>query len=83
MTLRALRVPRPATVEAGPDGAPRAVDAGGGRRAVVAIRDDWLVQDLWWTARPVERHYHEVVLEPGRVVLTFRDLVDGHWYVHG
>lgn len=83
MTLRALGVPRRAHVRAGSDGVPRAVEVRGASRAVSDIRDDWLVQDLWWTDRPVDRHYHEVVLESGRVVLTYRDHVDGSWYVHG
>ena len=82
MTLRALRVPRPATVEVGADGAPRAVAEGGRRRVVSAVRDDWLVQDLWWTDRPVDRHYYELVVEPGRLVLVFRDAIDGEWHVH-
>ncbi|MGE3140785.1 MAG: hypothetical protein AB7I08_06220 [Thermoleophilia bacterium] len=82
MSLRALGGPRETSVETGPDGAPRAVIVGGRRRPVTAVRDDWLVQDLWWTASPVERHYHELVVEPGRVVLAYRDGVDATWHVH-
>lgn len=80
--MRAMGAPCPATVEAAPDGAPRAVVLRGRRRAVVAIRDDWLVQDRWWTGRPVDRHYFELVLDPGRVAVVFRESPDGRWFVH-
>ena len=83
MTLRALRVPRAAGVEADGDGVPRSVEVAGRRRAVTAVRDDWRVQDLWWTGRPVDRHYYELVVEPGRLVLAYRDAIDASWHVHG
>ena len=55
---------------------------GGRRRDVVAVRDDWLVQDLWWTDRPVNRHYFELVLDPGRVMVAYRESA-GAWFAHG
>jgi hypothetical protein len=82
VSLRALGVPRPAEVEAAPGGVPRAVVLRGRRRRVVAVRDDWLVQDRWWTGRPVDRHYFELVLDPGRVAVVFRDIRAGAWFVH-
>ena len=39
---------RPATVQAGPDGTPVKV----GRALVESLREEWLVEDRWWTARP-------------------------------
>ena len=82
MTLRAVGVPRPVRVEeGGREGAPAAVVLDGRRRAVVAVRDDWLVQDLWWTDRPVDRHYFELVLDPGRVVVAYRE-AGGGWFAH-
>jgi hypothetical protein len=80
--MRAMGAPRPATVDAAPDGAPRAVVLKGRRRGVVAIRDDWLVQDRWWTGRPVDHHYFELVLDPGRVAVVFRESPAGRWFVH-
>jgi hypothetical protein len=65
------------------DGSPRAVVLDGRRREVAAIRDDWLVQDRWWTDRPVERHYYELVLDPGRLAVVYRDAVTGVWLAHG
>ena len=78
MTTRAskrLSVPRPASVQAGPGGAPVAV----GATAVDAVREDWVVEDRWWTGRPVRRRYFELVLADGRNVVVFHDLVAGRW----
>ena len=46
------------------------------------VRDEWLVQDRWWTDRPVDRHYFELVLDPGRVAVVFRDVRAGGWFAH-
>jgi hypothetical protein len=82
MTLRALDVPRPARLTCDAGGVPQAVTIGGRTREVVAIRDDWLVQDLWWTGRPVDRRYFELVVEPGRVVTAYREGEGGPWFIH-
>jgi hypothetical protein len=49
---------------------------------VVAVRDSWRVQDRWWTDEPVDRSYFDVVLEPGRPVLIYRE-ASGQWSMHG
>lgn len=33
---------------------------------VVAIREEWVVEDGWWTAEPVRRRYFELILIDGR-----------------
>ncbi len=76
MSARGLAKPRAASVSAGPGGAPRSL-AG---RSVEAVREDWVVEDRWWTGRPLRRRYFELVLEDGRNVVVFRDLVSGHWF---
>lgn len=83
MSLRTLAAPRPVRVAVAQDGLPRAVALDGRRREVAAIRDDWLVQDRWWTDRPVERHYFELVLDPGRLAVVYRDALTGDWFAHG
>ena len=49
---------------------------------VVAVRESWLVEDRWWTERPLRRRYWEVVTVDGRDLVVFRDLDDGRWYRH-
>ncbi|HKG36893.1 MAG TPA: hypothetical protein VKA89_10705 [Solirubrobacterales bacterium] len=70
---RRLYEPRPARVEA-VEGAPVRVGGAG----VEAVREEWLVEDLWWTPRPLRRHYFEVVLADGRDATVFRE--GGRWY---
>ncbi len=78
MTLgvRRLYVPRWAPVETGPGREPRAVE----EIAVEAVREEWLVEDRWWTPRPMRRHYYELVLADGRDVVVFRGGDSGRWY---
>jgi hypothetical protein len=61
--------PWPVPVQVGPDGAPRAV----GRLAVESVREEWLVEDGWWTQKPLQRRYFELVLEDGSDVVVFRE----------
>jgi hypothetical protein len=72
---RRIGAPRPAQVEIGPDGRPAVV----GRARVEAVREDWVVEDRWWTAEPLRRRYFELVLENGRNAVVFHDLVGGGW----
>jgi hypothetical protein len=39
-----------------------------------------VVEDRWWTGRPLRRRYFELVLVNGRNVVVFRDLVGGGWF---
>lgn len=48
--------------------------------AVDSVREIWRIDDEWWR-QPVSRRYHEVVLEGGRRVVLFEDLVTGDWFV--
>jgi len=74
---RRLNEPRPVAVRAGGDGVPRAV----GAAAVEAVREEWLVEDRWWTPRPLRRHYFELAMADGRALTVFRDPdVGGRWY---
>jgi hypothetical protein len=70
-----LYVPRRAAVRAGPGGRPCAL-AG---VAVEAVREEWLIEDRWWTPSPLRRHYFELVLADGRNVTVFRS-GSGRWY---
>jgi hypothetical protein len=62
--------PWPVPVQVGPDGTPQAV----GRLAVESVREEWLVEDGWWTQKPLRRRYFELVLEDGSDVVVFCEL---------
>ena len=71
-----LGAPRPVEVRAGGGGVPAAV----GGVSVEAVREDWVVEDRWWTGRPVRRRYFELVLADGRDVTVFCELGRGRWF---
>lgn len=73
--LRRLYMPRPVEVTVDRGGRPIAVDG----IAVEATREEWLVEDRWWTLKPMRRHYFELVLADGLDVTVFRD-DSGRWY---
>ncbi len=73
---RRLNEPRPARVRAAAGGRPLAVDG----RAVDTVRESWLVEDRWWTDRPVRRRYWEVVTADGRNLVVFREIERGDWF---
>lgn len=74
--LRRLYAPRPVDVRLGPDGVP--VEVAG--VAVEAVREEWVVDDRWWTPRPLRRHYFELALADGRALTVFRRGRGGRWY---
>jgi hypothetical protein len=73
---RTIGGPRRASVRCGPDGTPVAV-AG---RPVECVRDEWRVDEAWWSGRPVHRRYFELVLSGGADVVVFADRRSGEWW---
>ncbi len=71
-----LGMPRRASVQAGPDGRPLSL----ARARVETVLEEWVVEDRWWTGRPLRRRYFELALADGRNAVVFRDLADGRWY---
>ncbi len=67
---------------------PRAIEvrASEGEPTVIAgrwvdtVREEWLIEDRWWTRIPLRRHYFELVLDGGRCLTVFHDLAEGGWY---
>ncbi len=53
-------LPIPVRIATDAAGRPSRVDD----RAVLAIREEWRVEDGWW-AQPVRRRYFEVILDGG------------------
>jgi len=64
--LRYLTEHQPIEVETDDAGTPIAVTVNGRRRTVDCVREEWLIQDLWWTEEPVARRYIDLVLDNGR-----------------
>lgn len=73
---RRLGVPRRVAVSPGEDGAPLAVEG----REVDVVRESWLIEDRWWTERPLRRRYWEIVTTSGRNEIVFHDLQSGRWW---
>ena len=67
---RRLAVPRRVAVTADADGRPLTV----AQREVDAVRESWLVEDRWWTERPLRRRYWELLSDGGRNMVVFEDL---------
>jgi len=87
--LRALNTPQPVEVALDIQGRPRAIRGAPGRaqagtvehgRAIETIGEVWRVDDEWWR-QPVSRRYVEVVLEGGKHVVLFEDLMTGQWWL--
>ena len=82
---RVLYRPRAVGVRTGEGGVPVQVDG----RPVEIVRESWLVEDRWWTDRPLRRRYWEVVGVDGRNLIVFHDLAApgrgwfGGWFVQG
>jgi hypothetical protein len=74
--LHRLYTPRPVRVQHGSDGSPVEVDG----LSVETVREEWLVDDRWWTPRALRRHYFELALADGRSLTVFRLGEGQRWY---
>ncbi len=73
---RLLNLPRPARVRSERD-VPSEVNG----EQVESVRESWLIEDRWWTGRPLRRRYWELVSEKGRNLVVFHDLgPGGGWF---
>lgn len=91
--LRALNLPQSVEVRTDTDGRPAAIrspaprsphpagptPSSGAWKPLEAIIDTWRVDDEWWR-KPVSRLYVEAVLEGGKRLLLYRDLITGQWF---
>ena len=46
---------------------------------VEAVLDTWQLDDEWWRQR-ISRRYVEIMIEGGKRMLLFEDLVTGEWF---
>lgn len=78
--LLPLGGPRRVEVRTGEDGEPLYVRLPGKTaRKVETVREAWRIDDEWWR-QPISREYRSVVLDDGRPVTLFHDLLDDRWY---
>jgi hypothetical protein len=73
---RIIGGPRKTSVRCDPGGTPVAV-AG---RPVECVRDEWRVDEGWWSGHRLRRRYFDLVLADGRNVVVFHELGSGRWY---
>lgn len=80
VALRTLNRPLQASVRLAPETAgaraPSSIDG----TKVEMVRETWLVEDGWWTERPLRRRYWEVLTAGGRNIVVFHDLCSGRWF---
>jgi len=48
-------------------------------RRVEAVRERWRIDDEWWR-QTISRKYRVVVLDDGKVITLYHDLLDRLWY---
>lgn len=78
--LRPLGRPRRVHVRTDAEGEPVHVRLPGRTaRRVEAVRERWRIDDEWWRD-PISREYRSIVLDDGRPVTLYHDLLDGYWY---
>jgi hypothetical protein len=79
--LRAVNEPRTVTVELHESGL-MTVGRSEGRTVgnVEAILESWRIDDEWWR-QPISRSYLELLLEGGKRVVVFQDLMTGLWFM--
>ncbi len=76
MSVRRLARPRGVCVRADRSGIPAELQG----EPVESVLEEWVVEDRWWTGRPVRRRYFELVLAGGRNAVVFRDLGGRGWF---
>jgi hypothetical protein len=75
---RILNLPRPAKVWVR-GGIPSRVNG----ELIDSVQESWLVEDRWWTERPLRRRYWQIVSVRGRNLILFHDLCLGGWFTQG
>ena len=87
--LRAVNEPQPVTVEfdqsggmtvGRPDCLPRAKRGGRPIGKIESILESWRIDDEWWR-HMIARAYLNVILEGGKRLVLFQDLITGQWFV--
>jgi hypothetical protein len=79
--LRALNVPRRVQVALNKDGLPIGLqDTAGNSRAIEDLGEIWRIDDEWWRV-PTHRRYVEAIIEGGKRVVLYEDLITREWWM--
>ena len=79
--LRAVNEPRPVTVELRESGEMTIRRPDGHTVGKVeAILESWRIDDEWWR-QTISRSYLALMLEGGKRVVVFQDLMTGLWFM--
>ena len=77
---RLWRTEVPLTVEADALMVPQTVIWRGQRHRVETVAKRWRVDQQWWVRR-IWREYFKLATASGYLVVVYRDLQTGHWYL--
>jgi hypothetical protein len=79
--LRALNEPQLVTVELDESGEPVTAGRPDGQTAKIeCVNETWRIDDEWWR-QAISRSYYEVMLEGGKRVVLFKDLISNEWFM--
>ena len=70
----------PIAVESDALGVPQRFTWRGQAHTVEIVANRWRVDEDWWRGR-IWREYFKLATDTGLLVVVFRDLVSGGWYV--
>lgn len=48
-------------------------------RKIETTREIWRIDDEWWR-QPISREYRTVILDDGRSLTLYHDLLNRHWF---
>ena len=81
-----VNTPAPVEVECGAAGLPAKISVFAkpmgtkNEMKVAAVQARWRIDDEWWRETPISRLYYTLLMEDGRLITLFHDLVTGHWF---
>ena len=74
-SLKPVNLPEPVHVELDASGQPKAVKIPR-RQTIIAVDDQWRLDDEWWRSEPVSRLYRALRLASGNRLVIYQDLIN-------
>ena len=78
--LYPLNAPHRVNVELMSKNTPGYLYLGGKWIRVCEIIDRWRIYDEWWRVESIEREYILLLLEEGKIVTVYCNLINGEWW---